>query len=185
MISNLKRESALTPSQLVAALDSLGVHFLRGAADAAVTVQPTALLAALAASSAARLRLALIPLLLAHPEFSVYACTALQQLPPDAAITFRCYYTAAHWLQIKYRARITATLGAIQPLPDSFSTELNLSGTVDPDSALHALAARQQSLSARALNWFGSYEHAAQTWLRLQEREIQWNRSHPIKSTPF
>ena len=181
MTSHLKTENALTPSQLVAALDSLGVHFLRGASGAVGAMQPTALLAALAASAEARIRLALIPLLLAHPEFSVHARTAVQQLPPDAAITFRCYYTAAHWLQIKYRARITVSLGVMQSVPDTFSAELNLPEFADPDAALQTLALRQQELTGLTLNWLGTYEHAAQSWLRFMEYDNRWQRSLPIK----
>ena len=184
MISNLKRESALTPAQLVAALDSLGVHFLRGAADAALTVKPTALLAALAASPEARLRLALIPLLLAHPEFSAYAVAALQQSSPTAAVTLRCYYTAAVWLQGKHRARITVALGHTQPLPDLFGAELELATYTEPDAALYALALRQRELTGLTLNWLGTYEHAAQSWVRFMEYDNQWQQSLPIKSMP-
>lgn len=152
MIAKQKTEDALTPAQLVAALDSLGVLFLRGASSLAVAVEPHVLLTALAASNEARLRLALIPLLLAHPEFSVHAVAALQQSPPDAAITLRCYYAAAYWLQTQYRARITAYLGAIHSLPDLFSAELNLPESTDPDAALHALTLRQRELTDLALN---------------------------------
>lgn len=86
-----------------------------------------------------------------------------------AAITFRCYYTAAYWLLIKYRARITANLGVVQTLPDIFSAELNLPESVDPDLALHALALRQRELIGLALNWRGTYEHAVQSWIRFVE----------------
>jgi hypothetical protein len=184
MTTNRKIENALTPAQLVAALDNLGVPFLRGASGPAVTIEPVALIAALATSHEARLRLALIPLLLAHPEFSVHAVVALQQLPPDAALTLRCYYTAAHWLQIKYRARIAAILGAMKTLPDTFSAELNLPESVDPNAALQALAIRQRELTGLTLNWLGTYEHAAQNWLRFMEYDNQWQQSLPIKSTP-
>jgi len=169
MITKQKTEDALTPAQLVAALDNLGVPFLRGASSPVVAVEPRVLLAALAASNEARLRLALIPLLLAHPEFSVHAVAALQQLPPSAALMLRCHYTAAYWLQIKYRVRITTSLGATHSLPDLFSAELNLPESTDPDAALHALALRQRELTGLALNWRGAYEHAVQNWLRFLE----------------
>ena len=172
MTTNLKTENALTPSQLVAALDSLGVPFLRGASGSVVPVQPAALLAGLAASPEARLRLALIPLLLAHPEFSVYAVAALQQLSPTAAVTLRCYYTAAVWLQGKHRARITVALGHTQPLPDLFGAELELATYTDPDAALYALALRQRELTGLTLNWLGTYEHAAQSWIRFMEYAV-------------
>jgi hypothetical protein len=181
--ANLKVETqSPTPSQLVDALNLLGVSFLRGGSGAATAVAPGELLAALAASAEARLRLALIPLLLAHPEFAVYVPTVCKQLPTAAAVTLCCYYTAAHWLQRKHHARLLATTGSVQPLPDLFGAELGLVTYTDPDAALHALAARQQALSERVLNWFGTYEHALQTWLRQLDHDAQWNRSHPSRS---
>lgn len=178
-------ENAFTPAQLVAALDSLGVPFLHGASSLETAIEPYALLTVLASSSEARLRLALIPLLLAHPEFSVHVNAALRQLSLEAATTLRCYYMAAHWLQFKHRARIAAYLGAkIHPLPDLFSAELNLPESVDPDAALHALALRQRDLTGLALNWCGTYEHAAQNWLRFLEYDNRWQRSLLIESVP-
>jgi hypothetical protein len=182
MTAKMKSAVVLTPSQLVDALDALGVPFLRGGCGATGKVEPGDLLAALAASAEARLRLSLIPLLLAHPEYSAYATTALRQMQPATAITLRCYYTAALWLQVKYRARITASVGTSQWLPDLFGAELHLMEYTDPDAALRALAARQQALSGRVLNWLGSYEHAAQTWLQQLEQGAKWKQSQPINS---
>ena len=170
MATDLSDTAVLTPQQLVDALDTLGVHFLRGGLGAHVRAGPAALLAGLAASAGARLRLALIPLLLARPEFAHDAGSALQQMSPAAAVTFRCYYTAACWLQVKHRGRLTACLGPVRPLPDLFGEELGLAAYTDPDAALRALGAKQQVLSGRALNWCGSYEHAARTWLRQRDR---------------
>ena len=182
MTTDLGDTVVLTPQQLVDALDALGVRFLRGGSGAPLCTQPAALLAGLAASAEARLRLALIPLLLAHPEFAHDARSALQQMSPAVAVTFRCYYTAARWLQVKHRGRLTACLGPVRPLPDLFGEELGLVAHTDPDAALRALGARQQALTGRGLNWCGSYEHAAQTWLRQLEQEAPWNRLQPIKS---
>ena len=175
--------NTFTQSQLVDALDAFGVRFLRGGSGVGGLIEPDKLLAALAGSPEARLRLALIPLLLARPKFSLAVLTALPHTPPDAAITLRCYYTAAYWLQQKYQARLTAALGITPPLPDLFLAELGLSTYTDPDTALHALAARQQILSGRVLNWFGTYEHAVQSWLRqVEQRPLEqqrsWNQSH-------
>ena len=182
MTTDLKTETVLTPSQLVDALSVLGVPFLRGGSGIATTVEPGDLLAALATSDEARLRLALIPLLLAHPEFSAYVSALRKQLSPAADAILCCYYTAAYWLQQKHYARVLARTGPIQPLPDLFGAELDLVAYTDPDAALHALSARQQVLSGRVLNWSGTYEHAAQTWLRHLEREAQWNQLHPSRS---
>lgn len=182
MIRNLNTDTALAPSQLVDALNSLSVSFLRGGSGVASQIEPDQLLVALAGSPEARLRLALIPLLLEHPEFSCAVLAALPHAPPDAAVTLRCYYTAAYWLQQKYQTRLTAALGVTPPLPDLFRAELGLATYADPDTALHALADRQRLLSGRVLNWFGTYEHAVQSWLRQLEQKLSWNQSHLNRS---
>lgn len=176
-------KSPLTPTQLVDALNTLDVPFLRGGSGMVTVVEPGDLLAALAASDEARLRLALIPLLLARPEFSVDVHIARRQLSTAAEVTLCCYYTASYWLQHKHQARLLTCLGPIHPLPDLFGTELGLTAYSKPDDALHALASRQQALSGRALNWFGTYEHALQTWLRQLEHDAQWKQSQPSRLT--
>jgi len=175
----------LTPTQLVDVLQTLGVPFVRGGSGAIYAVDPCVLLAALAASEEARLRLALIPLLLSHPAFAADVKRALDRLSPAAAITLRCYYTAAYWLQSKYQTRIEHVLGAMPSLPDLFSTELGLSSTETAEHSLLALAARQQELTGRVLNWVGTYEHGLQTWLHYLELQRQWHPSPPTKLITF
>lgn len=182
MITIQEKRSLLSSAQLIDALDTLGIPFLRGGSGVTTPIEPAELVAALARSPEARLRLALIPLLLAHPEFSWSVVAALAQAAPDAAITLRCYYTAAYWLQQKYWRRLTAALGVTPRLPDLFRAELGMSTYADPDVALDALAARQQVLSGRVLNWFGTYEHAVQSWLHQLEQRILWNQSQLNKS---
>jgi hypothetical protein len=63
MVTQLNVAVALTPQQLVDVLDALDVRFLRGGSGASARAEPVALLAGVAASAEARLRLALIPLL--------------------------------------------------------------------------------------------------------------------------
>ena len=159
-----------TPRQLVDALDTLGVHFLRGGSGSPCRVTPDCLLAALATSSETRLRLAIIALMLARPEFSEHVVAAWQQLSPESAVTLQCYYTAAYWLQRKYWTRLTALLNQMSPLPDHFGVMLGVAPDGDPDAALRALAVRQQRLSGRTLNWAGTYEHAVQSWLRQSNK---------------
>lgn len=175
--------SSVSSSDLVDALDTLGVPFLLDGTSKTVTLEPGILLAALAASPEARLRMSLIPLLLAHPEFAEDVETALGRLSADAAIVLRCYYTAAHWLQAKYRTQIVNLRGDQPVLPDLFSEELGLPGESKPDIALHALAFHQQRLTGRIINWLGTYEHAAQNWLRFVEHEDRWQHSPRITST--
>ena len=171
----------LTPTQLVDALHTIGVPFVRGGSGARHAVEPSVLMAALAESGEARLRLALIPLLLSHPAFAAETKRALDRLSPAAAITLRCYYMAADWLQAKYQPRIERALGAMPSLPDLFSTELGLSSAETAEESLRALATRQQQLTGRVLNWVGTYEHGLKTWLHYLELQRQWHQSPPPK----
>ncbi|MBI3958743.1 MAG: hypothetical protein HY328_08035 [Chloroflexi bacterium] len=170
------------PSELVDALNTLGVLFLCGGAGAPRTIEPDALLAALATTPEARLRLALIPLLLAHPEFAEDVHDALLVLPSDVAVTLRCYYTAAYWLQLKYHTCLAAMRGQKPQLPDLFGEELHLPKQMTPDAALHALALRQQELTGRILNWRGTYEHAIQNWLCFVEHDNRWRNRAETQS---
>lgn len=181
-LSNITQFS-YQPTELVDALNTLGVIFLRGGDGVPVTIAPDTFIAALAASPEARLRMALIPLLLTHPEFAADVDEALQSLSLDAGIVLRCYYTAAYWLQAKYRARLVSVCGLKAQLPNLFSAELNMAGYTEPDAALRALAVRQQEMTGRVLNWHGTYGHAAQSWLRFMEHKNRWQQSHPIKFT--
>lgn len=183
VLATISSVSSVSSSDLVDALDTLGVPFLRDGTGKTVTIEPGILLAALAASPEARLRMSLIPLLLAHPEFTEDVETALGRLSAEAAIVLRCYYTAAHWLQTKYRTRIATLCGDQPALPDLFGDELGLVGQSRPDKALRSLALCQQKLSGSEINWLGTYEHAAQNWLRFMEYEARWQHSPRITST--
>lgn len=156
--------SSVTGDQLAGALNLLGVQFIMGESsrDKALHKQPERLLSALAQSSEARLRLALIPLLLEHPEFSAYARTAADSLTPPARLTLQCYYTAAFCLQ-----RILSAPG--KPLPDLFSGDLNLNLGDHHEENLRALARRHRELSGAPVNWLGTYQHAAQIWQKNLE----------------
>lgn len=158
-------------AQLVAELDVLGVCFLQDghATEATGKIAPARLLALLASSDEARLRLAIIPLLLHRPDFATHIDGAVQ-VNASAQVVLKCYYTAARYLQQKYRLRLEAVTGHNAPLPDLFSLELGLQPAADPDSGLSALAKRHAVLSGKSINWLGTYEHAARRWLTYMER---------------
>jgi len=150
--------------QLVAELWARDVRFILGSPSGLPPViPPIQLIAALAESHEARLQLSLIPLFLRHPEFFVHASAAAQKLNPAPQLILKCFYSAAVWLEQKYLSR--------KQLPDLFSEELGLSPNSDPDENLHALAKRHQELSGSQVNWLGTYEHAADIWLK--ELELQ------------
>jgi len=150
-----------TGDQLVNALHALGVNFLMGGRDADEPLhkQPARLIAALAQSGEARLRLSLIPLFLEHPEYASRVRAIVKGLDPSARLTLQCYYSAAVWLAKKYKPNVVS-------LPDHFSKNLKLTPVDDPDENLRTLAKRHKELSGSFTNWFGTYQHAAQVWLK-------------------
>jgi hypothetical protein len=147
-----------TGDQLANALHILGVEFIMGGNEGGVNPysKPARLIAALAQSNEARLRLSLIPLFLEHPEFARRVRAVAKKLDPPARLTLQCYYSAAVWLAKKYQLKIS--------LPDHFSKDLNLTPTDDPDENLRTLAKRHKELSGSLTNWLGTYQHAAQVW---------------------
>lgn len=160
--------SPITGDQLTHALHALGIRFILPCPNVlpAPTLRPNRLIAELAQSSEARLRLSLVPLFLEHPEYAAAARAIYPRLPVAARLTLACYYTAAYWLQRKHHQQIEDLLGKTSLLPDHFSHELALATTPDPDQNLALLAQRQRELSDLAINWLGTYQHAAQVWLR-------------------
>lgn len=158
--------------QLANSLSALGVRFVLGGDSQRATLhqKPARLIAALSASDEARLRLALIPLFLQHPEFSVHTKAAAQRLSLPHRTTLQCYYTAACFLQQHERAKLDALLGKQAPLPDLFSSELGMVCTEDPEVNLRRLAERHTVLSAAQVNWLGTYWHAIRKWLAHLER---------------
>lgn len=149
------------------ALHALGVNFLMGGrrADDSLHNQPDRLIAGLAQSDEARLRLSLIPLFLEHPEYVSHVRAVAKKLDPRARLTLQCYYSAAVWLAKKYHPQGTS-------LPDHFSKDLSLTPVDNPDENLRELAKRHKELSGSYVNWLATYQHAEQVWrkgLELQK----------------
>ena len=169
----------LANDQLVAALNALDVQFLFGGKQPLVDNQmnPPKLLCSLAMSDDARFRLAIIPLLLRHPEFAIATKVAVEESLQEAQIVLKCYYTAAHLLQQKYFARLQRIFGTHVALPDLFGAELGLITFQNVDEGLSRLAQHQRTLSGRSINWLGTYEHGAQRLLLHHERRQAWQRS--------
>lgn len=172
----MRNPSTTTGEQLANALYALGVRFVMDGTNAEESLhkEPTRLIAALAESNEARLRLSLIPLFLEYPEFAAHVRAAARGLSAPARLTLRCYYSAAVWLQRKYRLRLDALLGQKPFLPDHFSGELELPVTDDAEENLRLLAERHQALSGMPINWLGTYEHAVRRLLNHAEGENQW-----------
>lgn len=155
----MKHVSTNTGDQLTHALRMLGVNFILGGKDPNESLHkhPTRLIAALAQSDESRLRLSLIPLFLEHPEYASHVRDVAKGLAPSARLTLQCYYSAAVWLQRKFRLESIL-------LPDYFSKDLNLTPVDEPEENLRLLAKRHRELSGSFTNWFGTYIHATQVW---------------------
>jgi hypothetical protein len=152
-----------TGEQLANALHTLGVNFIRGGKDdETLRNHPSRLIAELAQSDEARLRLALIPLFLEHPEYASRVRAVVKKLAPAAQLTLQCYYSAAAWLAKKHQLDIL--------LPDHFSKDLSLTPGDDADESLRALAQRHAELSGSYVNWLATYQHAEQVWRKGFER---------------
>lgn len=159
---SMRHTTTATGEQLANALHALGIDFIRGGkanADESLHNHPARLIAALAQSQEARLRLSLIPLFLEHPEYASHVRAAAKKLDLSARLTLQCYYSAAVWLAKKYQIKSAH-------LPDHFSKKLNLTPADDPEENLRALAKRHEELSGSLTNWLGTYQHAAQVWLK-------------------
>lgn len=158
-------------AQLADALCRLGVEFLLPAQNQSLvfSVLPEDLIAGLSCSSEARLRLALIPLFLQHPHLASLIPAIIKKLPRPAQITLQCYFCAAFYLQQKYSRQLGKLPGAQAELPPLFLEQMGLPFEGDADANLIALGREHQLLSGRLINWYGTYEHAAQRLLSHRE----------------
>ena len=157
--------------QLVSELWARDVRFLMGRQFSSTPLlAPANLITGLAQSANARMRFSLIPFFLRHPEFSVEVENAEKSLSSQVnQFVLRFYYTAAVFLQRKYQGRLIHILGKQPQLPDLFSNKLGFVPETNPDQALTQLAKRHQILSGQFVNWLGTYEHAAEVWLKQME----------------
>lgn len=163
---------AITDDLLVSELWAWDVPFLLGEQSSSVPrLDPATLIQSLAMSSDARVRMALIPLFLRHPEFFREARKADQALSSQSSQLFlRFYYTAAHLLQQKYRERLLRLYGKQERLPDLFAGKLGITVSRDTDEVLAELAKRHQILSGQHINWLETYEHSAERLVKYVEK---------------
>jgi len=166
-------QNPILEEQLVAELEKLGVGYLsRQSETVSIRVRaPQVMMAELVWQPSSRVRAALIPLLLAHPEYAGQVPAALRRLDDRHGQTLKFFYTAAVFLQEQYGRVFQEILGTKwKMLPDLFSTELRVSGKT-PKARLNALARAHAGWSGVQLNWAGTYENAVQHLLRRWEME--------------
>lgn len=156
--------------RIVLELHRLGIRHLSCSRDARpVPIAAVALLTALAGSPEARLRGALVPLLLLRSDYAAAAPSAAERLSGQSRVSLVCAYSAAVALQSEYGPRLAQLAVSNQALPDLFATELSLPSSDGTDDRLAAVAERQAQLSGEAINWRGTYRHAVDTCLRFAD----------------
>jgi hypothetical protein len=174
----MRSETSIQGDRLANALHFLGINFIATDRVIPETIHkhPAQLIKALAQSKEARLRLSIIPLFLDHPEFASYLPKITRSLDPSELLILECYYTAALFFQKKFSSVVEIK----QNLRDLFSDDLGLEQYSDLDVSLKTLAARHQVLSQSSVNWLGTYQHAAQIWLRDKTNNTVKNGSFSI-----
>ena len=163
--------------RLVAELEQLGIRYLSRCttAQARRVRPPEALLADLVRQPSARVRNAVIAVLLIRPDYAEAMPRALARLQSQEQQTLRLFYTAAALLQQEYRAQLLPLVDGRQ-LPNRFEAELDLSPGASARERLAALGRRHRQESRNVVNWVGTYENVVRCLLRSWEVEARWNR---------
>ena len=166
----------MEPNQLIDNMNQIGVYFLVDASNPGLTdsLSPAALLAELVAQSDARMRLALIAVLLQRPDYGNYAHEALELLDEPQQLPFKLYYTAAYYLQIAYANDLNDVLGLYIKLTDYYSEELNIEKDISIEVELRQLAELHKEITGLPLNWYGTYNSAAQRVITRLKKEQAW-----------
>lgn len=163
--------------RIVAELESLGIRYLsrRTSAQARHVRPPDVLLADLVRQPSARVRAAMIAVLLVHPEYAGAVPDALKRLRPAEQPTLRLFYTAAVLLQREYAERLRAFVSG-RRLPDQFAGELGLPAGATDRERLLILGQRNRQQTCVSANWVGTYENVVHRLLRSWELEAQWSQ---------
>lgn len=133
------------------------------ASSAPASLVPAELLAALCDHPEARMKMAMIALLLRQPSFGQYV--------PDAFILVKnkayfCYATAAFYLQQLYQHELTRCFGVQPFLQNWFAALFQTAPNASTEQGLQTVAVQQAQWVNPFTNWLGGYKHVAQRMLR-------------------
>jgi hypothetical protein len=165
--------------KLVAELSLLGIRYLsrQSRYQASRVRSPEALLADLVRQPSARVRAAVIAVLLSRPGYAEGVPAALERLAPGERLTLQSFYVAAVLLQREYADRLRPLAGEHwQWLPDFLSKELGLPVEGAPRERLRLLDRELRHRTQAAVNWMGTYEQVVQKLLCDWEGKSRWNR---------
>jgi hypothetical protein len=176
-INSDKIESTMEEEKLVAELSELGIRYLsRQKADRPSSVRPPdRLLVDLMRQPSARVRNAVIAVMLAHPEYADAVPAASRRLSPEEQASLRFFYLAAVLLQQEYEERLRPLQGAQWcqlPGLSGVLAELGVADQEAPREKLARLGREHRRRSGKYVNWAGTYEQAARQLLR------QWRAAY-------
>jgi hypothetical protein len=184
-VDTIQERSTILPDHrdaLVGRLRELGIRFLAPTdADAGdLSRAPVSeLIAQLAAQPDARLRMAVVPLLILHPDRARDVQSAVEPLAGPMRSELQALYTAAVYLQRLWRTRLGFYLGDFEILPDIYSKELGLPAASERHgkTGLHALVAWQAGRSPYPFNWLAAYTQVID--LLFEQLKQETNRREP------
>jgi hypothetical protein len=164
------------PTQLIDNMNRIGVHFLvdESYSESTNPLSPAELMAGLVVQSDARLRLALVAVLLQHSDYAKDAHQALALMDKPHKLIFKLYYTAAYYLQNVYANQLQDVLNPYDGLPDYYSEELKIEKNNSATDQLKQLAERHKEITGLPLNWYGTYNSAAQRVITRLKKERAW-----------
>lgn len=165
--------------ELVAELDLLGIRYLsrQSSYQANQVRPPEILLADLVRQPHARVRAAVIAVLLSRPEYAEAVPAALKRLSSQDHLILQSFYIAAVLLQREHADRLRPLAGERwRWLPDLLSKELGLPVEGTPRERLRLLDRELRHRTQAAVNWMGTYEQVVQKLIRDWERRSRWNR---------
>lgn len=177
----VERETPNEEEKIVAELDLLGIRYLsRQTAYQAPGVRvPEVLLVDLVRQPSARVRNAVIAVLLSRPEYADAVPAALERLGAEEGFLLQALYMAAVLLQREHAERLRAFQASRwRWLPDLAQAEraFSLPREGTPRERLAALGRQHRQRGRQRVNWTGTYEKVAGRLLRQWEQEAQWNR---------
>lgn len=164
--------------QIVVELERLNIRYLsrRGGDPGSQMRPPAELLADLMRQPSARVREAVIAVLLAHPAYAQAVPAALAQLSLPEQLALRFFYSASVLLQRQYADVLRPYFAERwQWLPDLFSQELGIATQGTPQERLGRVGAAHRAYTRSAINWTGTYDHVARKLLRRWSLEHRWN----------
>lgn len=130
-------------------------------------IDATILVASLAGHADPRLREALIPLFLRHPELAGQAAALARRLDPAAADTLRHFYTAAVYLQRLWLSTLRMHLGSFALLPDHFGQAYY--GLAAPDVKFGEMGLRELGrlhAAKTGFDWLSAYQTTMNLFLQ-------------------